>query len=129
MLGLADGAHGLVFQKGGVSVVEAFQLFAGNGLADEVFHGGGKVHFIRRHDREGVPRGFGTARTADAVYVVFRVFRNAVVDDVGNAADVNPARGHVRSHQNFVFAGLESLERLHAFFSFRMEMMSINCTS
>lgn len=71
--GLADGFDGLVFQQGGVRVVEPVQFFAFNGFPNEIFHSRSKIQLIRRHDRERIPGSFRAAGTADAVHIVFRV--------------------------------------------------------
>ena len=51
-------------------------------------------------NRDGIARAARTARSANAVNVVFGFHRQAVVDDVGNGGHVQAACGHVGCHQN-----------------------------
>src|SRR5690606_27730681 len=52
-----------------------------------------------RGERNGNPGLAGTTGTADAVHVILGKFRQVVVDDVGDAVDVDAARSHVGRHQ------------------------------
>lgn len=108
-----DGADGLVVEDSAVGVVEAFKLFAFDLLVDEFFDGFGEVEFVGGEDGEGFSGSFGAAGAADAVDVIFGVFRDAVVDDVGDAADVDTAGGDIGGDEDGVFAALESLECFH----------------
>ena len=52
----------------------------------------------------------GAARTADAMYVVFRIIREGVIDHVAHALDMKTATCNVGSDQHGHLPGLEALE-------------------
>ena len=55
------------------------------------------------------------ARSApDAVYMVLGVVRQVIIDDVGNAADMQPTRRHVGRHQYRNLTGREPIEQAQA---------------
>ena len=54
----------------------------------------------------------GAAGAPDAVHVIFRMLRHIVIDNVTDAGDVESARGDIGRDHDFVFAALESFERL-----------------
>ena len=47
--------------------------------------------------------------------IIFRMLRHIVIDDVTDTRDIEPARGDIGRDHDFVFAALESIERLNAF--------------
>ena len=71
--------------------------------------------FFAVHQGESVADVLGAAGAADPVHVIFRMLRHVVIDDVTDAGDVDPARGDVGRDHDFVFAALETFERLDAF--------------
>jgi hypothetical protein len=62
-------------------------------------------------EREGITRGIGTTRAADAVNVVFRGTRHIEVDNVAECLDVDATRGNVGRDQHRIASTLESIER------------------
>jgi len=54
------------------------------------------------------------ARPADAVDVILGMARHIVVEDVADIGDVEPARGHVRGHEEPERAVAEAVERAGA---------------
>src|SRR3970282_434590 len=56
--------------------------------------------------REGYRNALGAraAGTADAMHVVFRVLRQVIINDMGDAGDVDAARGHVGRDQQTHYA-------------------------
>src|SRR5256884_209217 len=70
-----------------------------------------KVSFVlRSHERDGLPGGLHAGRPSDPVHVVGRDGRNVVVDHVGDALDVDPARRDVRRDEDLVPSTSESGE-------------------
>src|SRR5881296_131431 len=70
-----------------------------------------KVSFVlRSHERDGLPGGLHAGRPSDPVHVVGRDGRNVVVDHVGDALDVDPARRDVRRDEDLVASTSESGE-------------------
>ena len=62
-------------------------------------------------DGEGVAAAFGAAGAADAVDVVLGVDGHVVVEDMRQAADVEPARRDIAADEQADLAGAEFLER------------------
>ena len=75
-------------------------LAAGDAALDEAFDGPQVFHFAGDDEGRRFTALTGTAGTADAVDVAFRVLRKVVVEDVGNAADVEAAGGDVGSDKD-----------------------------
>src|SRR5438093_1391245 len=70
-----------------------------------------EVSFVlRRHKRDCLAGRFHPRRPPDAVHIVGRDRRHVVVDHVGDALDVNPARRDVRGDQDLVPSAPESGE-------------------
>src|SRR5437667_6331671 len=65
---------------------------------------------LRRHKRDCLAGRFHPRRPPDAVHIVGRDRRHVVVDHVGDALDVNPARRDVRGDQDLVPSAPESGE-------------------
>ena len=86
------------FKQGGELVGEVFQFFAGQFLVDQSFHSLHVGQLLRDKEGQRVALLGGTTRPADAVHVVFRVLGHVVVDDMGNAGDIETAGGDVRGH-------------------------------
>ena len=97
-----------VVEEGGVDVGEVGEFFSLNFAVDEILNGVGVFDFVGGEDGEGVSFFFGSAGSANAVDIIFRVFRDAVVDDVGDAGDVNATSGDVGGDENIVTAVLKA---------------------
>src|SRR5262245_14800897 len=70
---------------------------------------------LAAHEGEGIAHILGASRPSDAVYIIFRMLRHIVVDNVAYTGDVKSARRNVGSYHHFVFAALETLERFDPF--------------
>ena len=105
---------GAVIEQGRVEVLEIVEAAAGDFLIDEAFDGFGGHEFIGAEEGEGVAFFLGAAGAADAVDVVLGVFGDGVIDNVGDAADVEAAGGEVGGDDDFEFAGAEADEGLGA---------------
>src|SRR3954465_5476987 len=100
------------FEERGVEIRKIFQLQARDLLPHETFDRLERCQFLAVHQGEGVARILSAAGPADAMDVIFRVLRHVVIDHVAYAGDVDSARGDIGRHHDFVFAALETLERL-----------------
>src|SRR5690606_1260574 len=90
---------------------EAWLVMARQDLVDQGFDGGELVHLVGGDQRDRLTRGAGAAGTADAVHIVLGDDRQVEVDHLRQVMDIQPARGHVGSHQDLHLAGLEALQR------------------
>ena len=68
------------------------------------------------HKGNGVALGTGARGAADAVYVVFAVVGQVVVEYVGHAADVQTARGHIGGDQHLDLVVGKFLQQRFALF-------------
>ena len=66
---------------------------------------------LARDERDGDARRLRAPGAARAVHVGLAVAGGVVVDDVGDAGDVDAARGHVGGHQHVDASVLEARER------------------
>ena len=81
--------------------------------AVQLFDPGQILLLLRGAETDGRAVGTGAGRAADAVDVRFRHFGQVVVEDMGQLADVDAARGDIGGHQHFGIPGLEALQRRH----------------
>ena len=74
------------------------------------------LHILKNlsHERQRLALETGAAGAADAVDIVVVGSRQVVIDDMRDADDVEPARGHVGGHQDLDVMLLEELERFLA---------------
>jgi hypothetical protein len=77
-----------VVEEGGVDVWEIGELLALDLLIDEDLDGFREIEFVGGEDGEGIALSLGATGSADAVDVVLGVFRDAVVDGVGDSGDI-----------------------------------------
>lgn len=56
--------------------------------------------FLARHERHRLAEGAHAGGAADAMHVYVWIFRDVVVDDVGDALNVDPTSRQVRRHQH-----------------------------
>ena len=96
------------------AIREAFEAELRNLRADEALDVADVVRVFRSHERKRIADGLRPAGAADAVNVILGLFRDIVIDNVGDAGDVDAAGGDVRRDHDFIFATLESGERLDA---------------
>jgi len=102
-----------IVEERGVDILEVFEFPSRDFLIDENFDGFRVVEFVGGQDRERVTLCAGATGSADAVDVVFGIFRDAVVDDVGNAGNVDSAGGDVGGDEDFEITVFETGERFH----------------
>ena len=95
-------------------VVKSFEPELGNLGADEALDVADVGGVFRRDERDGVADGLRATGAADAVHVVFWFLRDVVVDDVGDAGDVDTAGRDIGGDHDFVLAGLKAFEGLDA---------------
>src|SRR3954447_9707053 len=114
----ADGAFaafaGFGFEEGRVEVGEIFELQSRDLLAHETFDRLERSQLFAVHEGKGVAHILGPPASPDPMDVIFRMFRDVVIDDVTYAGDVDPAGGDISCHHDFVFAALETFERFDA---------------
>ena len=67
--------------------------------------------FLEVAQRKGDARPSGPGRAADAVHIIFGVLGQLVIDDVGDAFDVQSPGNDIRGHQNRHPALHEGLQR------------------
>ena len=96
------------------AIRETFETELRNLRADEALDVADVVRVFRSHERKRVADGLRPAGAADAVNVILGLFRDIVIDDVRDAGDVDTAGGDVGRDHHFIFATLESGERLNA---------------
>ncbi len=63
---------------------------------------------ILTDQRDGQPMPSGAAGMADPVNVIFREFRQIVIEDMGDCRDVNSPCGHIGRNQYPDFAAAQS---------------------
>ena len=115
----SDGAfaadRGLRFEQDGVEIGEDLQLQSRNFLADEVFDRLQCSDFFAVHQRKCVAHILRASGSADAMNVIFRMFRDIIIDDVTDAGNVESARRDISRHHHFVLAAFESFQRFNPF--------------
>src|SRR5436189_5610742 len=80
------------FKEGGVEVGKILQLQSWNFLTDEMFDCLQCRHFLAVHQGEGVADILGAPSPANAMEIIFRMFRYRIIDDVTDCSDSAPAR-------------------------------------
>ena len=84
--------------------VQAGNLDAGNGRADQLLDRLHQIALGGRRQGEGMADPAGAAGAADAVDVVVRRERHVEIEDVAHVVDVEAARGDVGRHQDLDLA-------------------------
>jgi len=105
----------LRFKQHCVNVRKVLQLQPRNFLSNEMLNRLQRGQLLAVHQRESVADVLGATSPPNAMDVIFRVFGNIVINDVTDAGDIEPARGDIGRDHHFVFAALESFERLDPF--------------
>ena len=72
------------------------------------------VDFLRGENGEGIADVLRATGAADAMDVILGMPRHVEIDDVGDAGDVEAARGDVGRDHHFIFAAAETFEGLDA---------------
>jgi hypothetical protein len=93
-----------------LGVVEALQLAAVEVLADNAFEAAEFAEVFARDEGDGGTSRQRTAGTADAVDVVFELVREVEIEDVGDAVDVDTARGDIGRDEHANLTILEGLQ-------------------
>ena len=105
----------LRFEEHGVEVRKTLEFEPRNFSTDESLDRLQRRDFLAVHERERVTDVLSAAGAADAMDVIFGVLRHVVINHVTDASDIESARGNVGRDHNFVFAALETFQRLDAF--------------
>ena len=108
-------ARAFTVTAGGRFGRQAFDLDARDLSADQVLDSAQQLRVVGRCQREGAAAFTGAAGTADAVDIVFRIERHVEIEDMGQAPDVQSARGHVAGDQQRDLTVAEALQRLFAY--------------
>src|SRR5437588_11575880 len=115
----ADGAFAagdyLRFKPNRVNISEVLQLEPRNFLPNEMLSRLQRGQLLTVHQGESVADILRATSPPNAMDVIFRVFRDIVIDDVTDAGDVESPRGNIGRDHHFVFSALESFERLDPF--------------
>ena len=82
------------------------------------------ISVFRGDDGKGTPFGAGSACTADSVDVVFRAFRQVIVNDVHDVGDIESARSDIGRNQDTALVGSERADDL---FPFSLGEVSVHC--
>ena len=82
-----------------------------DGLTNQPFDGAEVAAFAGVAERHSSAFGPGPSGSADPVHIVFGFHRQFVIDHMGDAADVDSARGNVGGHQHAGRAGTEAAQR------------------
>src|SRR5881396_3220290 len=98
------------FRRGRRAIVEVRQRHARDRFPEGSLDAAEVSFVLRRHKRDCLAGRFHPRRPPDAVHIVGRDRRHVVVDHVGDALDVNPARRDVRGDQDLVPSAPESGE-------------------
>ncbi len=70
-------------------------------------------NFFAVHEGEGVADVLGATGPADAMDVIFGVLGHVVVNDMTDTGNVEPPRGNVGRHHDFVFTAFKTFERFN----------------
>ena len=94
----------LFIEQRRVNVRKAFDFLPLNRHASEALNATRVAHVFFSDERERITTGLRAARAADAVHVIFGVFRNVVVDHMRDTRDIQATRRDVGRDENFEFA-------------------------
>src|SRR5262245_8761827 len=75
-------------------------------------HGVPRALLVWRNQGHRMTRCTGAPGAADAMHICFWRIRDFEIDDVGNALDVESARGDIGRYHDRMLSGSESLDRL-----------------
>ena len=100
--GLGDGMT--LFKQGGETVGEVFEFLTGQLLTQHAFNGFYVGEFFGNKEGQGISLFCGTTCSTDTVYIIFRVLRHVVINDMSDACDVESASCNIGGHKNGVFS-------------------------
>src|SRR6476646_673069 len=95
-----------------VNVWKVLQLQPGNFLSNETLNRLQGGQFLAVHQGESIAHVLSATSPSNAMDVIFRMFGHIVIDNVTDAGDVESPRSDIGRDHDFVFAALESFERL-----------------
>jgi hypothetical protein len=61
-----------------------------------------QIHIFRGHHTESKTDPFGTCRTADTMDIIFSIFRQVIVEHMGDRRYIEPTGGDIGCHQDFM---------------------------
>src|SRR5438128_4115338 len=99
------------FRRGRRAIVEVRQRHARDRFTEGSLDAAEVPFVLRSHERNRLSGRFHPRRPAHPMHVVGRDRRHVVVDHVGDALDVNPARRDVRGDEHLVSPAPEARER------------------
>ena len=100
--GLGDGMT--LFKQCGETVGEVFEFLAGQLLTQHAFNGLYVGEFFGNKEGQGIPLLGGTTCSTDTVYIIFWVLRHVVINDMGDACDIESASCNIGRHKNGIFS-------------------------
>lgn len=92
---------------------ESLDDIDGDSLSGELLDSPDMNAVILTGQRDGQSVPSGAAGTADPVNVIFREFRQVVIEDMGDCRDIDSPRGHISRNQYPDFAAAQSLSLIH----------------
>ena len=101
-------------EQGRVFVIKAIEFEPRDFHADETLNRFDHRQVLRCDESEGIADRLRAAGPSDAVNVVLRVRRNIVIDDMGNARDIESPCRDIRRNENLITSALKSLQCLFA---------------
>ena len=104
-----------ILEKGGVAIIEVFELGPSNFLADESLDGLHMAGIFGDHQCERIASRLHATSAPDAVNVILGMLRDIVVDDMADIGDVQAASGNIRGDQHFVPPITKAAQSLLAF--------------
>ena len=100
--GLGDGMT--LFKQGGETVGEVFEFLAGQLLTQHAFNGLYVGEFFGNKKGQGISLFGSTTCSTDPVDVILRMLGHIVINDMGDACDVESASCNIGGHKNGVFS-------------------------
>mgnify|MGYP003445183927 CR=1 FL=1 len=97
--------------RGRSGVIKALKCHTLQRCVEKPLKGGYLVSIVTGDKGKRISVFVNSSGTADAVDIGVCIFRHIVIDDVGNAQDIDTAGGDIGRHQNFDRTVTESFER------------------
>src|SRR3954463_10217691 len=102
-------------EQRGVEIRKPIQFQTGNLLPHKPLDRMQGSQLFTIHQSKSVAHVLGAAGPPNPVHVILRMLRHIVINDVTHPGDVDAARGNIGRDHDFIFAALESFERLDPF--------------